>query len=45
MADNGYHIGLSFVNRFNLESSTDCVKDYIQVRFSDRIQILDTYLT
>lgn len=45
MADNGYHIGLSFVNRFNLESSTNCEKDFIQVRFSNQIQILNTYLT
>ncbi|XP_035743302.1 cubilin-like [Vespa mandarinia] len=31
MANNGYHIELSFVNRFNLESSTNCEKDYIQI--------------
>ncbi|KAG7199007.1 hypothetical protein KM043_013159 [Ampulex compressa] len=29
--DNGYHVGLSFVDRFNLEISTNCEKDYVQV--------------
>ncbi|XP_012136673.2 cubilin [Megachile rotundata] len=30
-ADSGYHIGLVFVDRFNLESSAKCEKDYVQV--------------
>ncbi|KAL0113327.1 hypothetical protein PUN28_012468 [Cardiocondyla obscurior] len=29
--DNGYHIGLSFVDRFNLETSSNCEKDYVEV--------------
>ncbi|XP_029048305.2 cubilin isoform X2 [Osmia bicornis bicornis] len=28
--ENGYHIGLVFVDRFNLESSAKCEKDYVQ---------------
>ncbi|KAG4066297.1 hypothetical protein HA402_000521 [Bradysia odoriphaga] len=28
----GYHIGLSFINRFFLEDSTDCTKDYIEIQ-------------
>lgn len=34
-ADNGYHIGMSFINRFNLEKSDNCSKDYVE--FMDRI--------
>lgn len=30
-ADNGYSIGLVFVDRFHLESSTNYEKDYVQV--------------
>lgn len=30
---NGYHIGLSFVERFNLETSDNCENDYVQVSF------------
>lgn len=30
-ADNGYSIGLVFVDRYHLESSTNCEKDYVQV--------------
>lgn len=30
-ADNGYSIGLVFVDRFHLESSPNCEKDYVQV--------------
>ncbi|XP_015512725.2 cubilin [Neodiprion lecontei] len=29
--DNGYHIGLEFVDRFQLEESADCAKDFVQV--------------
>ncbi|KOC70062.1 Cubilin [Habropoda laboriosa] len=29
-AYNGYHVGLVFVDRFNLESSNNCEKDYVQ---------------
>lgn len=28
---NGYHIGLTFINRFFLEDSTNCTKDYIEI--------------
>lgn len=31
MGDTGYHVGLSFVERFNLETSNNCEKDYVQV--------------
>ncbi|KAK2582770.1 hypothetical protein KPH14_005035 [Odynerus spinipes] len=31
MAEDGYHVGLSFVSRFNLESSPNCEKDYVQI--------------
>ncbi|XP_033347146.1 cubilin [Bombus vosnesenskii] len=31
IADNGYHVGLVFVDRFNLESSPNCEKDYVQM--------------
>uniref|UniRef100_A0A0P6JSL8 Putative fibrillin n=1 Tax=Aedes aegypti TaxID=7159 RepID=A0A0P6JSL8_AEDAE len=34
-ADVGYHVGISFINRFNLEKSENCSKDYIE--FFDRI--------
>lgn len=27
----GYHIGLSFINRFYLEDSVNCTKDYIEI--------------
>lgn len=27
----GYHIGLSFVNRFYLEDSVNCTKDYVEI--------------
>lgn len=30
-AQNGYHIGLTFINRFLIETSPSCQKDYIQV--------------
>lgn len=30
-AHNGYHIGLTFVNRFMIEQSPDCKKDYLKV--------------
>ncbi|XP_076628821.1 cubilin [Colletes latitarsis] len=30
-AVNGYHVGLVFIDRFNLESSTDCQNDYVQI--------------
>lgn len=30
-ADTGYHIGLAFVNRFMLEQSVNCSKDYVEV--------------
>ncbi|XP_017881696.1 cubilin [Ceratina calcarata] len=30
-ADSGYHISLRFVDRFNLETSANCEKDYIQI--------------
>ncbi|XP_076655704.1 cubilin [Halictus rubicundus] len=30
-AENGYHIGLVFTNRFNLEGSKDCTNDYVQI--------------
>ncbi|XP_046746260.1 cubilin-like [Diprion similis] len=29
--DPGYHIGLEFVDRFQLEQSADCAKDFVQV--------------
>ncbi|XP_046746481.1 cubilin-like [Diprion similis] len=29
--DNGYHIVLEFVDRFQLEQSAECVKDFVQV--------------
>ncbi|CAK9795155.1 Cubn [Anthophora quadrimaculata] len=28
--DNGFHVGLVFVDRFNLETSNNCEKDYVQ---------------
>ncbi|XP_033326417.2 cubilin [Megalopta genalis] len=31
VADNGYHIGLVFTNRFNLESSQNCTNDYVEM--------------
>ncbi|XP_071569184.1 cubilin isoform X2 [Temnothorax nylanderi] len=31
IGDNGYHIGLIFVDRFSLETSPNCEKDYVQV--------------
>ncbi|XP_039305004.1 cubilin isoform X2 [Solenopsis invicta] len=31
IASNGYHIGLTFVDRFHLETSPNCEKDYVQV--------------
>ncbi|XP_054002675.1 cubilin [Hylaeus anthracinus] len=31
VANNGYHVGLVFVDRFNLESSTNCQNDYVKV--------------
>ena len=31
-ADNGFHVGLIFVDRFNLETSAECKNDYVQVR-------------
>ncbi|XP_029722333.2 cubilin homolog isoform X1 [Aedes albopictus] len=34
-ADIGYHVGISFINRFNLEKSENCSKDYLE--FFDRI--------
>lgn len=30
-AHNGYHIGLTFVNRFMIEKSPSCAKDYLKV--------------
>lgn len=30
-ANNGYHVGLVFVERFNLEGGQDCGNDYIEV--------------
>ncbi|XP_034938584.1 cubilin [Chelonus insularis] len=30
-AENGYHIGLTFVDRFNLESSVLCNNDFVQI--------------
>ncbi|KAH0948163.1 hypothetical protein HN011_006977 [Eciton burchellii] len=30
-SDNGYHIGLVFIDRFNLETSPNCEKDYVEV--------------
>ncbi|KZC14141.1 Cubilin [Dufourea novaeangliae] len=30
-ADNGYHVGLAFVDRFNLEGGDNCKNDYIQI--------------
>lgn len=30
-ADPGYHIGLSFVDRFFIEDSTNCTKDYVEI--------------
>lgn len=30
-AQNGYHIGLVFTNRFMIETSTNCTKDYVKV--------------
>jgi len=29
--ENGYHIGLVFVDRFSLEDSPNCEKDYVEV--------------
>ncbi|KAK0075492.1 hypothetical protein PV325_006820, partial [Microctonus aethiopoides] len=31
IAESGYHVGLSFVDRFNLETSSACQNDFIQV--------------
>ncbi|XP_014475365.1 PREDICTED: cubilin [Dinoponera quadriceps] len=31
MGDIGYHLGLTFIERFSLETSTNCEKDYLQV--------------
>ncbi|XP_011637168.1 cubilin-like [Pogonomyrmex barbatus] len=31
IGDNGYHIGLTFIDRFSLETSPNCEKDYVQV--------------
>ncbi|XP_029168402.1 cubilin-like [Nylanderia fulva] len=31
IGDNGYHIGLTFIDRFNLETSPNCEKDYVQL--------------
>lgn len=31
IGDNGYSIGLTFVDRFSLETSSNCEKDYVQV--------------
>ncbi|EZA59389.1 Cubilin [Ooceraea biroi] len=31
MGDNGYHIGLAFVDRFSLETSHNCENDYVEV--------------
>lgn len=30
-AQNGYHVGLMFTNRFMIETSTNCTKDYVKV--------------
>lgn len=30
-AQNGYHIGLMFINRFMIETSPNCTKDYVKV--------------
>ncbi|XP_055295203.1 cubilin homolog [Sitodiplosis mosellana] len=30
-AQNGYHVGLTFINRFMIETSTNCTKDYVKV--------------
>lgn len=30
-AQNGYHVGLIFTNRFMIETSTNCTKDYVKV--------------
>ncbi|XP_055632024.1 cubilin homolog [Toxorhynchites rutilus septentrionalis] len=30
-ADNGYHIGFSFVGRYNIEKSVNCSKDYVEI--------------
>lgn len=30
-ARNGYHIGLTFANRFMIETSSNCTKDYVKV--------------
>ncbi|XP_044011009.1 cubilin [Aphidius gifuensis] len=30
-ADNGYHIGLSFVDRFNIETSNLCNNDFVEI--------------
>ncbi|XP_076766726.1 cubilin [Xylocopa sonorina] len=29
-ATNGYHVGLTFIDRFNLETSPNCEKDYVE---------------
>ncbi|XP_012062648.1 PREDICTED: cubilin [Atta cephalotes] len=31
IGENGYHLGLTFVDRFSLETSPNCEKDYVQV--------------
>ncbi|XP_078037937.1 cubilin [Augochlora pura] len=31
VAENGYHIGLVFTNRFNLENSPNCTNDYVEM--------------
>ncbi|EFN66210.1 Cubilin [Camponotus floridanus] len=31
MGDNGYSIGLTFIDRFSLETSSNCEKDFVQV--------------
>ncbi|EFN89302.1 Cubilin, partial [Harpegnathos saltator] len=31
MGDNGYHLGLTFIERFSLETSPNCEKDYVQI--------------
>lgn len=45
-ADNGYSIGLVFVDRYHLESSTNCEKDYVQVTMkwhSKEIFVIDLH--
>ncbi|XP_066598353.1 cubilin-like [Prorops nasuta] len=31
VAENGFHIGLTFIDRFSLETSNNCDKDYIEI--------------